>query len=166
MATPHYPVPATPRVISPSPTPSETNKSDSYFGSVSANGHISSPETIAEDVETDVLSDPEMQRARSRSRSPQMVRKQSKRGEVVRTTSAKAGLPTLSASKPTRRKPDQTGEKKSSETNGHLSPQSAGFGSAYWRQLSRSPSPLGLIPIHREWRTFVSLSFLCLFARG
>ena len=30
-----------------------------------------------------------------------------------------------------------------------------GFGSSYWRNLSRSPSPLGLIPIHREWRAFV-----------
>lgn len=42
--------------------------------------------------------------------------------------------------------------------NGFLSPVSAysqGFGSAYWRNLSRSPSPLGLIPIHREWRAFI-----------
>ncbi|KAI6857350.1 hypothetical protein KC318_g22134, partial [Hortaea werneckii] len=42
--------------------------------------------------------------------------------------------------------------------NGFLSPASAypqGYGSSYWRNLSRSPSPLGLIPIHREWRAFV-----------
>lgn len=44
------------------------------------------------------------------------------------------------------------------EPNGFLSPASAypqGYGSAYWRNLSRSPSPLGLIPIHREWRAFI-----------
>jgi diacylglycerol kinase (CTP) len=45
------------------------------------------------------------------------------------------------------------------EPNGFLSPASAdpssGFGSAYWRSLSRSPSPFGLIPIHREFRAFV-----------
>lgn len=29
------------------------------------------------------------------------------------------------------------------------------MGSSYWRNLSRSPSPLGLIPLHREWRTFI-----------
>jgi diacylglycerol kinase (CTP) len=31
----------------------------------------------------------------------------------------------------------------------------AGRGTSYWRNLSRSPSPLGLIPIHREWRDFI-----------
>lgn len=45
------------------------------------------------------------------------------------------------------------------DANGFLSPASAypksGFGSAYWRSLSRSPSPFGLIPIHREWRAFI-----------
>lgn len=158
MAAPHYPIPATPRVISPSPTPSETNKTDSYFGSVSANGHISSPETISEDAETDSTSDPELQRARSRSRSPQVPRKVPPRMNGETLTSAKASVPDHAATKPTRRKPDVVVEKKSTESNGHLSPQSAGFGSAYWRQLSRSPSPFGLIPIHREWRTFVRSS--------
>lgn len=48
-------------------------------------------------------------------------------------------------------------------SNGHLSPLSAntptasifGGGTWSWRDFSRSPSPLGLIPIHRHWRTFV-----------
>ena len=48
-------------------------------------------------------------------------------------------------------------------SNGHLSPSSAntptasifGGGTWSWRDFSRSPSPLGLIPIHRHWRTFV-----------
>ena len=43
-----------------------------------------------------------------------------------------------------------------SSVNGNLlSPDSAYFGSSYWRAISRSPSPLGLIPIHRHWRSFV-----------
>jgi len=37
--------------------------------------------------------------------------------------------------------------------NGHLSPAAAA--SYYWREFSRSPSPLGLIPIHRHWRSFI-----------
>jgi diacylglycerol kinase (CTP) len=39
-------------------------------------------------------------------------------------------------------------------SNGHLSPMSASPGWS-WRDISRSPSPLGLIPIHRHWRSFV-----------
>lgn len=51
--------------------------------------------------------------------------------------------------------------KANGKANNLLSPESAlppeqrGFGASYWRSLSRSPSPFGLIPIHREWRTFV-----------
>jgi diacylglycerol kinase (CTP) len=38
-------------------------------------------------------------------------------------------------------------------SNGHLSPQAANKN--YWREMSRSPSPLGLIPIHQKWRSFI-----------
>lgn len=69
---------------------------------------------------------------------------------------------TDNAAKPMRRKTDElkvtNGAPKGGDANGFLSPADAypkGFGSAYWRNLSRSPSPLGLIPIHREWRAFV-----------
>lgn len=37
--------------------------------------------------------------------------------------------------------------------NGHLSPAAANKN--YWREMSRSPSPLGLIPIHQKWRSFI-----------
>lgn len=48
-----------------------------------------------------------------------------------------------------------TGEK-APETNGHLSPPTPSLYYGWsWRDFSRSPSPLGLIPIHRHWRTFV-----------
>jgi len=42
--------------------------------------------------------------------------------------------------------------------NGHLSPAAANRN--YWREMSRSPSPLGLIPIHQKWRSFVSSHFI------
>ena len=155
MASSQYPIPATPGVISPSPTPSETNKTDSYFGSAAANGRLSSPEAISEDAETDQGSDPELQRARPRSRSPQLQKKTSRKMDGIGTVGAKTSLPPVTAGKPTRRRPDTVKGQKGGEVNGHLKPQSAGFGREYWRQLSRSPSPLGLIPIHREWREFV-----------
>jgi diacylglycerol kinase (CTP) len=41
--------------------------------------------------------------------------------------------------------------------NGHLSPAAANKN--YWREMSRSPSPLGLIPIHQKWRSFVRTLF-------
>jgi diacylglycerol kinase (CTP) len=44
---------------------------------------------------------------------------------------------------------------KANEVNGHLSPPTTATGGWSWRDFSRSPSPLGLIPIHRHWRTFV-----------
>lgn len=78
----------------------------------------------------------------------------------VSTSTANAGVVPRRAGK----KPDgltMTPARKSKAdggANGFLSPESAyprGFGSAYWRNLSRSPSPLGLIPIHRDWRKFI-----------
>lgn len=71
---------------------------------------------------------------------------------------------TATTSKPgasTKKKPDPIAKPPNgtAHSNGFLSPADAyrdfGFGSSYWRNLSRSPSPLGLIPIHREWRAFV-----------
>lgn len=135
-------IPDTPRVISPSPTPSEQASRD-YF--VSAKGRQTTQDPITE--ETDLLDEPEFARARPRSRSPQLPFKTS--------TTQNGSLNT----KTTRRKPDPIALKEPDhdERDAHLSPASAllGKGSAYWRQLSRSPSPLGLIPIHKEWRTFI-----------
>jgi len=43
----------------------------------------------------------------------------------------------------------------SQTSNGHLAPPEPTIAGWTWRDFSRSPSPLGLIPIHRHWRTFV-----------
>lgn len=161
-----YQIPPTPRVISPSPTPSEASGRDGYFPNQTRSkpGQLSSVEPIEEHAD-DSNDDPDLDRARPRSRSPQLERKMTRQmngGSGGVTTQAKTGIPSAAASKPLRRRPTQdiikpaTGNE--GGANGFLSPASAypqGYGSSYWRNLSRSPSPLGLIPIHREWRQFI-----------
>ena len=150
-----YQVPLTPRVISPSPTPSETgNTRDGYFGPVTRSAarkqRLTSPPPIDEDSSG---SDPD-KRARARSRSP-VVQKAGGR----RRPSALAGRRQMNGTM----KKDLT--LPGDTANGHLSPAAANKN--YWREMSRSPSPLGLIPIHQKWRSFVSVTcFSFLFVRG
>jgi len=129
-----YQTPSTPRVISPSPTPTES-RNDSYFAPIirSAAKRRKSPDTISEDDEPESSDSSLEKRARTRSRSPKTLAKQQK---------ASSSKPTQPKEKP----PDAS-------TNGFLSPSSAT--SSTWRDISRSPSPLGLIPIHKHWRSFV-----------
>jgi diacylglycerol kinase (CTP) len=144
-----YQIPSTPRVISPSPTPSEVGSGkDGYFGPVTRSstrkkrqqGSMQSPPPIDEDSSS---SDPE-KRARARSRSP------------ILESGGVGGRRRMSGLTSRRQ---LNGMKKSLElapngtTNGHLSPAQANKN--YWREMSRSPSPLGLIPIHQKWRSFV-----------
>ncbi|EME46624.1 hypothetical protein DOTSEDRAFT_70592 [Dothistroma septosporum NZE10] len=163
-----YQVPNTPRVVSPSPTPSEQSGKDGYFAHTTRCQvqRKSSIDPIQEHA-VDHEEDPDLARARSRSRSPHLGRRATRdlrmtmNGHVSSSGTATASK-SDSTTKPTRRKTDDlkvtNGAPKDGDTNGFLSPAAAypeGFGSAYWRNLSRSPSPLGLIPIHREWRAFV-----------
>jgi diacylglycerol kinase (CTP) len=139
-----YQIPHTPRVISPSPTPSESGSAkDGYFGPVTRasarKNRVQSPPAIEEDSSG---SDPE-KRARTRSREPTL----------------EGGTSRRKASGLTYRRQQNGGLKKdltlpNGTSNGHLSPAAANKN--YWREMSRSPSPLGLIPIHQEWRSFVS----------
>ena len=172
-------IPLTPRVISPSPTPSEQSGRDGYFPPSAstrskANERMGSVEPISEHEDGgrglgEHEEDPDLARARSRSRSPQIERKPTTRGGLNGgiTTSAKTDMPSAVSSKSkvtSRKKKDvdkikpPNGHAPEGKPNGFLSPASAypqGFGSSYWRNLSRSPSPLGLIPIHRDWRKFI-----------
>lgn len=165
----HQQIPNIPRVISPSPTPSESSGKDGYFPPTtrSKTAGVSTPvgridENAAVGAHDEL--DPELARARSRSRSPHVERAPTRMSMTPLnggiSTSTKATI--ANATKPSRRKAsEQTAiavPQETSDTKGFLSPSSAypqGFGSAYWRNLSRSPSPLGLIPIHREWREFI-----------
>jgi len=145
-------VPATPRVISPSPTPSEIDAvgKDSYFGPVTrsaARKRLATPNPVEEDLDEDDA--PEFRRARTRSRSPMETRKPG------RLTSKK---PTkgLNGHTPVPSEPLTNGDiMPEKASNGHLSPPAPATYGWSWRDFSRSPSPLGLIPIHRHWRTFV-----------
>jgi diacylglycerol kinase (CTP) len=71
-----------------------------------------------------------------------------------RTSTAAAGKTTKAIV--TEEKPVANGNGKAPGTNGHLAPPQPATPLGWsWRDFSRSPSPLGLIPIHRHWRTFV-----------
>lgn len=138
-----YQIPHTPRVISPSPTPSEGGSGrDGYFGPVTRasarKNRVQSPPPIEEDLSG---SDPD-KRARTRSREPTLEGGTGRRkvGGLTYRRQQNGGL-----------KNDLT--LPNGTSNGHLSPAAANKN--YWRELSRSPSPLGLIPIHQEWRSFV-----------
>ena len=137
-------VPATPRIISPSPTPSEVREDaqDGYFGPMTRSARKKKAAPIDE-VDEDSNSD--LGRARSKSRTAVRARKPP--GLTAVTTTSAAHTP-ISLEKSLPVATNGSGK----EANGHLSPASAGWS---WRDISRSPSPLGLIPIHRQWRSFV-----------
>ncbi|KAG8162786.1 hypothetical protein KVR01_007264 [Diaporthe batatas] len=163
-------IPATPRVISPSPTPSDRESSqDAYFGpttrSAARRRRLATPQPVRENPEDEVDdggdNDPRdgLRRSRTRSRSPLATARLN--GMTAINTKDKKKAST--AANNTKKKPEAPEAPPSNGTaNGkagdHLSPTSAqtpSGGGWSWRDFSRSPSPLGLIPIHRHWRTFV-----------
>ncbi|KAI1311845.1 hypothetical protein F5Y03DRAFT_382094 [Xylaria venustula] len=148
-------VPATPRVISPSPTPSDQDGGD-YLGPVTRSatrrrqtGSVTPQLPIEETLDED--SDPELRRARTRSRSPIKLRK------VQSLARAKAKVETEHVSSTAGDTVNvANGATKSSD--GLLAPPSLANGASIgwsWRDFSRSPSPLGLIPIHRHFQTLI-----------
>jgi diacylglycerol kinase (CTP) len=139
-----YQIPNTPRVISPSPTPSEAGSTkDGYFGPVTRSStrkqRITSPPPIDEDSSNSDVD----KRARARSRSP-VLNGGTRRRRMSGLTS--------------RRQMNGSSKKNlalANTPNSQLSPAAANKN--YWREMSRSPSPLGLIPIHQKWRSFVNI---------
>ena len=145
-----YQIPRTPRVISPSPTPSSDagETSTSYFTRSAAKRSNTATSAISEEPSD---ADPELEtRARARSRSPHPSLRHRRASGNVKSSSAKAASTTTTVQKSEPLMPNGVPKP---ESNGYLSPASAA--SSYWRSLSRSPSPLGLIPIHRHWRSLV-----------
>ncbi|KAH9907709.1 hypothetical protein F4778DRAFT_444509 [Xylariomycetidae sp. FL2044] len=147
-------VPATPRVISPSPTPSEASdlSRDNYAGPVTRSaarrrqaGSAVPPLPIYESLDED--SDPELRRSRTRSRSPIKTRR------VPALTSAKT--PRRSRTIQKTQEEDENGTGTVQTVNGHLAPPTPKTPGWNWRDFSRSPSPLGLIPIHRHFQTLI-----------
>lgn len=170
----------TTRVISPSPTPSErlrddqASSQDSYIGPTTrsaARKRLSTPQPVEEDMgEDEYESSPDVRRSRTRSRSPIKSRRIAPLSSTNSAKTTKASKTKATTLAPTPE--DAVSEKKTNgsatngaaslpaiKTNGHLAPPSTAPPSSTsywsWRDFSRSPSPLGLIPIHRHWRTFV-----------
>lgn len=161
-----YPIPSTPRVISPSPTPSESSEhTDGYFTRSAARRSRTKspqPDTIKEEKAKDDSegSDSSLdKRARTRSRSPILVQADGvlthgstkpRRRMSGLTTRTSSGLIKKSEPLPAKY---TNGDAVPPQVNGHLSPYSQIKKS--WREFSRSPSPLGLIPLHRHYRTLI-----------
>ncbi|ETS79381.1 hypothetical protein PFICI_09234 [Pestalotiopsis fici W106-1] len=148
-------IPATPRVISPSPTPSDT-QDDGYFGPVTRSaarrrqtGSITPQLPIQEESVDESESDPELRRARARSRSPIKARK-------VSGLASNTGTRSTKASKSKELEVTEHANGMITTSNGHLAPPTPATPSGWsWRDFSRSPSPLGLIPIHRHFKTLI-----------
>lgn len=127
-------VPETPRVISPSPPVSEKSDSqDGYFApttrSAARHQRMSGISENSQD-DSDSLS-------RARPRSPTSVRGAARQRKSKPNMVNKSG-PSANGHLP---------------PNGHLSPDSKD--QSNWRHFSRSPSPLGLIPLHSRYRKFI-----------
>lgn len=140
-------VPDTPRVVSPSPTPSDRDVSQepsSYLGPVTRSAarrkRLATPQCAKQDP-ADEGEREGTGRSRVRSRSPLDKGRPN-------------GLTPIDPEQTSQAEPLANG-KEAAEENGHLSPNSAQAPGWSWRDFSRSPSPLGLIPIHRHWRTFI-----------
>jgi diacylglycerol kinase (CTP) len=153
-------IPATPRVISPSPTPSdrESSSQDAYFGpttrSAARRRRLATPQPVQENPEDEdgSIRDSGLRRSRTRSRSPLGT---STLNGLTALNAEKKASAAKSSTKPDALPNGTAANGKADHTN-HLSPSSAQAPSGWsWRDFSRSPSPLGLIPIHRHWRTFV-----------
>lgn len=154
----HYPIPSTPRVISPSPTPSEaSDRQDSYFAPVTRSAAKAQrqkspvPEPIHEEKDGSGSDDSVEKRARTRSRSPILTQAVQMNG----TASKRRRMSGLTTKNPVKKSEPLTNGNvlPVPQTNGYLTPYDRVKKS--WREFSRSPSPLGLIPLHRHYRTLI-----------
>jgi diacylglycerol kinase (CTP) len=148
------PIPVT-RVISPSPTPSEAgSERDSYFAPVTRSAakqqRHKSPEPIAEEKDGSGSDSSLEKRARSRSRDSVTTLSQLN-GTASRPRRRMSGLTPKNPVK--KSEPITNGNVPPEQSNGHLSPYDRM--QKTWRDFSRSPSPLGLIPLHRHYRYLI-----------
>ncbi|KAI1616458.1 phosphatidate cytidylyltransferase [Exophiala viscosa] len=153
------PIPGTPRVISPSPTPSETSeRQDSYFAPVTRSAartqrtRSPQPEPIHEEKDGSSSDSSLEKRARTRSRSPILSAATYMNG-TAGAGSKKRRISGLTPRSAVAKSEPLTNGDIPAESNGHLSPYDRVKKS--WREFSRSPSPLGLIPLHRHYRTLI-----------
>ena len=135
MPSPKNAIPETPRVISPSPPPSEKSESqEGYFAPMTRSAARRQRMSEAPESSQD---ESDSKRSRPRSRSPTAVR----------------GAARQRKSNPNRVYKSEPLTNGHLSPNGYLSPDSKDQSS--WRNFSRSPSPLGLIPLHARYRNFI-----------
>jgi diacylglycerol kinase (CTP) len=155
----YYTIPGTPRVISPSPTPSEaSDRQDGYFAPVTRSAakkqrpKSPQPDSIAEEKDGSGSDSSLDQRARTRSRSPNL---QPANGAIASGRNPRRMSGLTRKSSVTKSQPLTTNSHAIAppEPNGYLSPYDRVKKS--WRDFSRSPSPLGLIPLHRHYQKLI-----------
>src|SRR5579859_4846251 len=134
-----YPIPSTPRVISPSPTPSEvSDKQDSYFAPVTRSAakaqRSKSPAPITEEKDGSGSDSSVEERARTRSRSPVLGISSQANGYI--NTSKRRRMSGLTPRKPVSKSDALAKGNIPPQENGHLSPYSQIKKS--WREFSRS----------------------------
>jgi len=148
--TSHGLVPGTPQVIAATPQATDSEEREGYFAPRTRSKTANKRRNDAQQA-TEVAAD-----ARGRDRSSQAESKVKEDTLPARATGS--SVQSATSSKSSGSTAGVADESNSPLPNGLLSPASAfpqGRGTSYWRNLSRSPSPLGLIPIHREWRDFI-----------
>ncbi|KZF25269.1 phosphatidate cytidylyltransferase [Xylona heveae TC161] len=156
----HMQIPGTPRVISPSPDPTDGQDGKEYFGPVTRSATRAaskSPQKKSASAidEADESSDSSLEkRARTRSRSPVLEGRRRRMSGLTTKTTQNGSASKPSKKTATKDTSDPQLQDGKPQSNGHLSPISASM-SSYWRDFSRSPSPLGLIPVHRHFRSFI-----------
>ncbi|KAK5997246.1 CTP-dependent diacylglycerol kinase 1 [Cladobotryum mycophilum] len=149
-------VPDYPRVISPSPTPSEREKQE-YVGPTTRSRRKAPAQEALEEIsdEESYSGAAELRRSRTRSRSPITVPRMTPKTSNL-PIKEQDKVPNGSTNGAANGSANGSANGTKVASNGHLAPPQVAAASFWsWRDFSRSPSPLGLIPIHRQWRTFV-----------
>ncbi|KAF7625670.1 putative phosphatidate cytidylyltransferase [Aspergillus flavus] len=137
----HDAIPETPRVISPSPAPSESrSRSRDGYSAPTTRSAARRQRLVDVSEESNNERQSGSRRSRTRSRSPNSpagsTRQRKRKSNPMRP--AKSPEPqTNGGAKP----------------NGFLSPLAKADGIAH--SISRSPSPMGLIPLHTRYRSFI-----------
>ncbi|KAF9893140.1 hypothetical protein FE257_012551 [Aspergillus nanangensis] len=141
MSSAQPPIPETPRVISPSPAPSEVISSlrDDYSAPTTRSA---ARRQRMRDATEDIKEEPASKRTRVRSRSPTVRAGSSRR--LNRRSNPK--MPAKGSTGP-------KANGHATSTNGYLSPLATPTG--IFPDISRSPSPMGLIPLHARYRNFI-----------
>ena len=151
MSSPH--VPATPRVISPSPTPSDASEQrDGYFAPVTRSA--ARRQRLNNDTQSIPEEDQDNDSDHQSRSGPRNPSSRSGAAGTARRRGSTRKTPKSTTSPVVKSQPLVGANGKSpSSSNGYLSPYTNL--QDRWRDLSRSPSPLGLIPLHQDYRTFI-----------